>query len=73
VKQLRKGIVPVIAFLVLAVNTTSQQALRDNMWVALLGAALIVLAGLLCVGKRWMYFIFPLGVSILVLFEFHPW
>lgn len=67
VKVLRKVSIPIAAFLLLAANATSQQEIRENMWVAWLGAALIVLAGLLCVGKRWMYFLFPLGVAILLI------
>ena len=66
-KLLRQGVIPVIAFLVLAVNTASQQTLRDIRWAVWLGAALIVVAGLLGVGKRWMYFVFPLAVSIFFL------
>ena len=71
-KLLRQGIIPVIAFLVLAVNTASQQTLRDIRWATWLGAALIVVAGLLGVGKKWMYFVFPLAVSIFFLI-FNLW
>lgn len=66
VKLLRKFSIPVAAFLLLAANVANQQEIRDNMWVLCLGGALIVLAGMLCVGKRWMYFIFPLAVAFLL-------
>jgi energy-coupling factor transporter transmembrane protein EcfT len=72
VKLLRQGIIPVIAVLVLAVNTASQQTLRDIRWAVWLGAALIVVAGLLGVGKKWMYFVFPFAVSIFFLI-FNLW
>lgn len=69
VKLLRKFSIPVAAFLLLAANVANQQEIRDNMWVLCVGGALIVLAGALCVGKRWMYFVYPLGIaSLLVLF-----
>jgi energy-coupling factor transporter transmembrane protein EcfT len=67
VKLLRQTIIPIIAFLVLAANTASQQTLRDMRWAVWLGAALIVLAGLLGVGKRWMYFVLPFAVLIFFL------
>ena len=66
-KQVRNALIPAAAFLILAANASSQQQLRENLWAAWLGAALIVLAGLLCVGRRWMYFVFPLWVAILIL------
>lgn len=71
-KLLRQGIIPVIAFLILAVNTASQQTLRDIRWAVWLGAALIVVAGLLGVGKKWMYFVLPFAASIFFLI-FNLW
>jgi len=64
--------IPVIAVLVVAVNTASQQTLRDIRWAVWLGTALIVVAGLLGVGKKWMYFVFPFAVSIFFLI-FNLW
>ncbi|MGB6595801.1 MAG: hypothetical protein WBE70_01655, partial [Candidatus Acidiferrum sp.] len=67
VKILRVASIPVAALIIIATNATSNQSLRENLWVGWLAAALIVLAGLLCVGRRWMYFVFPLGVAVLLL------
>lgn len=65
-KLLRKASIPVATLLMLAANTASQREMRDAMWVAWIGAILIVLAGVLCVGRRWMYFVFPVGVAALL-------
>jgi hypothetical protein len=65
VDLLRKRIIPVLAFVLLAAKTTSQ--LNDHLWTAWLGAALIVLAGLRGAGKRWMYFVLPPVASTLFL------
>ena len=66
VKLLRKLSIPVATFMLFAANTAGQQDIRENLGVLCLGGALIVLAGMLCVGKRWMYFIFPLAVAFLL-------
>ncbi len=63
---LRKASIPVAVFLFLAVNAGNQEQIHENIWVGLFGAALIVFAGALCVGKRWMYFVFPVGAAILL-------
>ena len=68
---LRKRIIPVLAFVLLAAKTTSQ--LNDHLWTAWLGAALIVLAGLRGAGKRWMYFVLPPVASGLHGFPARTW
>jgi hypothetical protein len=65
-KLLRAASIPLAALLIAITNAASNDFLRENLWIGWLAAGLIVLAGLLRVGRRWMYFLFPLGVAALV-------
>src|SRR5208282_858223 len=67
VKAFRTGSIPLAALIIIATNATSNQTLRENLWVGWVAASLIVLAGLLCVGRRWLYFVLPFAIAVLLL------